>query len=60
MKVNGKIKKGMNYLVVWAYDGMLAKRGDIVSQHKDYQNAQKKAKNHYFWAIVPVDEVEEN
>ena len=51
MSTNRKIRKGTTHLVTWAYDIRGHARGEIVSQHRNYKAAERKAKQSDFWRV---------
>jgi len=58
MKVNGTVRRDAVALVVWQYDGGGHRRGDIVSQHRTMDAAQRAAGKSSFWGVVDVRDIE--
>lgn len=57
-RVNGKINPDTAALVVWAYDSGDHAKGDIVSQHKTIEAAQRKSNRSTFWQPVDIRDAE--
>ena len=56
MSTSKKIRKGTTHLVTWAYDSNLHQRHDVVSQHRSYEAAVRKAKRSSLWRVDFVND----
>jgi hypothetical protein len=54
--LEAKMKQGYTHVVVWGYDSGTHRSGEIVSHHKSYEAAEKKANQSTMWGIRDIRE----
>ena len=56
MDIKKRIKQGYTHCVVWWYGSGTHRQGEIVSCHKSYEAANKKANQSTLWGVRDIHE----